>query len=233
MQLTPEQFARLSQWFDEAADLPLPDREVLIERVRQDQGDEMAEELARLLKANDGPTETMDRPLVQLPRLAGTGEPAAFREGEVILGRFRIVRALGRGWMGEVYEAQDQELGPVALKTIRRDLLGDRAVLRRFKQEVQLARQVTSPYVCRIHELFRLPEGGQHRVAAFLTMELLEGTTLAKRIEQGPLPWSEGEPIAIELCQGLEALHSVGLVHRDFKPANAMLARRGNLTQAV
>jgi hypothetical protein len=91
--------------------------------------------------------------------------------------------------MGEVYEAQDQELGPVALKTIRRDLLGDRAVLRRFKHEVQLARQVTSPYICRIHELFMLPDGGEHRVAAFLTMELLKGTTLAKRIEHGPLPW--------------------------------------------
>src|SRR5579863_2572183 len=67
----------------------------------------------------------------------------------------------------------------------------------------------------------------------FLTMELLEGTTLAKRIELGPLPWSEAEPISVELCQGLEALHAVGLVHRDFKPGNAMLAKRGSVTQAV
>jgi len=135
--------------------------------------------------------------------------------------------------MGEVYEAQGRELGPVAFKTIRHDQLGDPAVLRRFKREVQLARQVTSPYVCRIHELFMLPGEVPQRVAAFLTMELLEGTTLTRRIAQGPLPWSEAEPIAIELCQGLEALHAVGLVHRDFKPGNAMLARRGNATQAV
>jgi len=232
MEFTPQQFARLGQWFDVAVDLPLPAREALIERVRRDEGDEMADELARLLEAGDKPTETPTdtilQPLVQLPR-----ETTAFRAGELILGRFRIVRVLGRGGMGEVYEALDQELGPVALKTIRRDLLGDRGVLRRFKQEVQLARQVTSPYICRIHELFMLPDGGKHSVAAFLTMELLDGTTLAKRIEQGPLPWTEAEPIAIELCQGLEALHSVGLVHRDFKPANAMLAKRGNLTQAV
>jgi Tfp pilus assembly protein PilF len=232
MQLTPGQFARLSKWFDEAAGLPPSGREVLIERVRRDEGDEMALQLANLLNAHDRPTDTMDQPWVPLPPPAAD-EESAFREDEVILGRFRIVRLLGRGGMGEVYEAQDQELGPVALKTIRRDLLGDRAVLRRFKQEVQLAREVTSPNVCRIHELFMLPGPLQDRVAAFLTMELLKGMTLAKRIEQGPLPWSEAEPIAIELCQGLEALHTVGLVHRDFKPGNAMLARRGNVTQAV
>jgi Tfp pilus assembly protein PilF len=232
MQLTPEQFARLRQWFDEAVDLPPPECEAFVENIRRNEGDAMAEELARLLAASDKssgtPTDTISRALAP----AGYGETPAFREGEVVLGRFRIVRLLGRGGMGEVYEAYDQELGPVALKTIRRDMFGDPALLRRFKQEVQLARQVTSPYVCRIHELFMLPTDGP-RVAAFLTMELLEGTTLAKRIAQGLLPWSEAEPIAIELCQGLEALHAVGLVHRDFKPGNAMLARRGNVTKGV
>ncbi len=197
----------------------------------------MADELERLLAANgessDAPTGTMLQPVVRIPAPAIRGETPAFREGDVILHRFRIVRLLGRGGMGEVYEAHDQELGPVALKTIRRDMFGDHALLQRFKQEVQLARQVTSPYVCRIHELFMIPDDGPHRVAAFLTMELLEGTTLAKRIEQGPLPWNEAERIAIELCQGLEALHAAGLVHRDFKPGNAMLAKRGNVTQAV
>ncbi len=229
MQPTPEQLARLSQWLDEAVRLPLPDREALMERIRRDDGHAMADQLAALLQADNQPTGTMVEPLVY-PRPA---ESTAFRPGEVLLSRFRIVRALGRGGMGEVYEAQDQELGPVALKTIRRDLLGDRGVLLRFKQEVQLARQVTSPYICRIHELFMLPDDGQHHLAAFLTMELVDGPTLATRIEQGPLPWSEAEPIAMELCQGLEALHSMGLVHRDFKPANVMLAKRGNVTQAV
>jgi tetratricopeptide (TPR) repeat protein len=231
----PEQFARLNQWFNEAANLPDGEREALIERVRRGAGDEMADELARLLKAGAESTETMEQPLGRPLRPRPEPEKAsAFREGEVVLGRFRIVRLLGRGGMGEVFEAHDQLLGtPVALKTIRRDLLGDRGLLRRFNQEVQVARQVTSPYVCRIHEIFPLPGDEQHRAGAFLTMELLEGVTLAKRIERGPLAWSEAEPIALELCRGLEALHAVGLVHRDFKPGNAMLARRGNVTQAV
>jgi tetratricopeptide (TPR) repeat protein len=232
MDNTPEQSARLRQYFDEAVNLPQPEREALIERVRRDEGDEMADQLANMLKA-DEPTRTIDAPPGHLQRPAEPEEPRAFRDGEVILERFRIVRLLGRGGMGEVFEAHDQELGPVALKTVRRDLIGDRAVLRRFKQEVQLARQVSSPYVCRIHELFMLPADGQRRAGAFLTMELLAGVTLARRIEQGPLPWSEAEPIAIKLCQGLEALHALGLVHRDFKPANVMLTRRGDVTQGV
>jgi serine/threonine protein kinase len=133
-------------------------------------------------------------------------EPSAFRPGETVLDRFQIVRVLGRGGMGEVYEAQDRELGPVALKTIRQDHSGDGTALRRFKQEVQLARRVTSPYVCRIHELFMLPENAPNRVTTFLTMELLEGSTLAARMEQGPLPWIEAEPIAMEFMPGSRSI---------------------------
>jgi tetratricopeptide (TPR) repeat protein len=233
MDPTPEQSARLRQYFDEAVDLPPPEREALIERVRRDEGDEMADQLANMLMANE-PTHTIDAPPGHLPRPAEPKEPSAFREGEVVLGRFRIVRKLGEGGMGEVYEAHDLVLGAaVALKTVRRDLIGDRGLLRRFKWEVQHGKQVTSQYVCRIHELFTLPQNEPHSPVAFLTMELLEGTTLAKRIKHGPVPWSEAEPIAMELCQGLEAIHAAGLVHRDFKPGNAMLAKRKKATQAV
>src|ERR1035438_5381875 len=231
MELNPEQFARLSQWFDEAVDLPPLEREAFVEKIRRQEGDVTADELAQVLKAAEKPTDTIDLPPV--PPARGFEETHAFQQGDVILNRFLIVRLLGRGGMGEVYEALDQELGPVALKTIRRDMLGDYAALRRFKQEVQLARQVTSPHVCRIHELFMLSFGPPQRVAAFLTMELLNGTTLAKRIEQGPLPWSEAGPFAIEICQGLQALHEIGLVHRDFKPGNVMLATRGSAAKAV
>jgi eukaryotic-like serine/threonine-protein kinase len=82
MQPSPEQFARLSQWFEEAVDLPLADREALIERVRRDDGDEIANQLANLLKANDGPTGTLDQPFVQLTRRAASEEPTAFQEFE-------------------------------------------------------------------------------------------------------------------------------------------------------
>src|SRR5580698_4207557 len=133
MDNTPEQSARLRQYFDEAVDLPQPEREAVIERVRRDEGDEMADQLANMLNA-DEPTHTIDAPPGHLPRPAEPKEPSAFREGEVVLGRFRIVRKLGEGGMGEVYEAHDLVLGAaVALKTVRRDLIGDRGLLRRFK----------------------------------------------------------------------------------------------------
>ena len=233
MDLTPEQFARLSRWFDEALDLQADQRKAFVGKVRTEEDDRMADELQKLLDAHDRSTDTMDQPLLRLPQLEERDELPAFQKDEVILNRFRIVRVLGRGGMGEVYEAHDQELGPIALKTIRRDLLGDRAILRRFKHEVQMARRVTSPYVCRIHELFIPAGNAREQVRAFLTMELLDGITLAKRIQEGPLEWSEAQPIAIELCLGLDALHSMGLVHRDFKPGNAMLARRGKVKHAV
>ena len=101
-------------------------------------------------------TRTMDTPLVRFNNLFFSEAPS-FAPGELLLDRFRIVRFIGRGGMGEVYEAEDPQLGRIALKTIRTDLAGNPNVLARFRQEVQLARKVTSPNVCRIHDLFLLP----------------------------------------------------------------------------
>ncbi len=106
--------------------------------------------------------------------------------------------------------------------------------LLRFRQEVQLARMVTSPYVCRIHELFTLPSQGNRAGIAFLTMECLQGETLAERIgQQGPLPWRDAEAIALQLCEGLEAIHKAGVIHRDFKSRNIMLTMRNGAIRAV
>src|SRR5580698_10981524 len=88
------------------------------------------EQFARLKKAREEPTGTMIAPPKPGPRPAPPAEPSAFRQGETVLDRFQIVRVLGCGGMGEVYEAQDRELGPVALKTIRQDHSGDGTALR-------------------------------------------------------------------------------------------------------
>src|SRR5512135_2151404 len=91
-------------------------------------------------------------------------------------GRFRIVRFIARGGMGEVYEAEDKVLGErVALKTIRSDVADDERSMERFLREVHLSRRVTHPNVCRIFDVFH------HESLAFLTMELLPGETLADR----------------------------------------------------
>ncbi len=229
MNPTPEQRARLRRLIDHAQKLSPSSRAAFLEQVHAEEGEALAAQLEAMLKADDE-TSPYDGPLV-----APSGAPrqSAFHAGEIVLDRFQVVRLLGRGGMGEVYEALDQEMGRVALKTIRQDAHADRSMLRRFKQEVQLSRIVTSPNVCRVHELFTFPATGFQPVAAFLTMEFLEGGTLAERVNKGPLPWREAEFIALQLCDGLAAIHKAGVIHRDLKSRNIMLTTRAGALCAV
>ena len=140
-------------------------------------------------------------------------------EGEVLANRFRIVRFIARGGMGEVYEADDQVLRErVALKTIRPDVANDPRTMERFLREVHLARSVTHPNVARTFDVFH------HESLAFLTMELLAGHTLAERLsKQGRLSPEQALPLIEQMAAALGAAHEEGVVHRDFKSANVML----------
>jgi serine/threonine protein kinase len=229
--MTPEKWRRLNRLFEEALELAAEDRAAFVERVRGED-EYLGSELASLLRGHEQQTWSLDQPLMAR---AIFEESSVFAPGRTILARFQITRLLGRGGMGEVYQAMDLELGQVvAVKTIRPDIAGDPKMLERFHHEVQLARRIVSPYVCRIHELFVLPDGAGPRTSAFLTMEFLEGTTLADRIrDEGPLQWKEAEAIALGLCEGLQAIHLSGVVHRDLKSRNIMLTARNGTTQAV
>jgi len=156
-----------------------------------------------------------------------------FADGQLLLGRFRVVRLIGRGGMGEVYEAEDLELGRVALKTIRSNTGVGSQLLQRFRQEIQLARRVSHANVCKIYELFTLPESAGQPATAFLTMEFLEGETLADKLRAGPLPWQQAQRVALDLCAGLEAIHQTGIIHRDLKTRNIMLVEREGQPRAV
>jgi len=149
--------------------------------------------------------------------------PSSFAPGELVGGRFRIVRLLGRGGMGEVYEAEDILLSErVALKTIRPEIATDPKTLMRFRHEIQLARRITHANVCRIFDLQMHQKNGAP--VAFLTMELLAGETLAARLERGgALPKEEALTLARQIAAGLAAAHQCGVVHRDFKSGNVML----------
>ncbi len=150
----------------------------------------------------------------------------AFRAGDTINYRFRVVRFLGQGGMGEVYEADDLTLKTrVALKTVRSDFAGNQEVLERFRREILLARKVTHPNVCRLFDVGTRDERGLPRVV-FLTMELLDGETLSVRLARdGPFDTQRASPIVRQLASALDAAHAAGVVHRDFKTANVMLVR--------
>src|SRR5271170_759353 len=182
--MTPERWKRLETLFAAALELPREERAQFIAGQSMDDS-EMRKELEKLLEAHDAETGSLDKPIFDLHSLESPREQT-FADGTVLLGRFRIVRLLGAGGMGEVYEAIDTQLGRIALKTVIGDFTASPERLLRFRKEVQLARSVSNPHVVRIHELF-LTEGSD---AAFVTMEFLNGVTLADKIrESGPLPW--------------------------------------------
>ncbi len=156
---------------------------------------------------------------------------AGLSPGAVIAGRYRIESCLASGGMGRVYRAQDLDLDvPLALKTIRPKIASDPDVLRRFKQEVLLARSVTHPNVCRIYDLGRDETTG----VLFLTMEFLPGETLASRIRtRGVLPTETALALLRQMAEALDAAHRAGIVHRDFKSANVMLVPAPDGNRAV
>jgi tetratricopeptide (TPR) repeat protein len=179
-----------------------------------------------------------------VPPPAGAPEAAAgsagrtgqvFAAGEIVAGRYRVVRFLAQGGMGEVYEVEDLELRePAALKTVRPDAGADVLAVERFRREIQLARKVTHPNVCRIFDVSHHRQPGSGQAIIFLTMELLTGETLAERLRRGgPMAAAEALPIARQICAALAAAHQVGIVHRDLKPGNVVLVPARTGTRAV
>ena len=218
-----ERLRRISTLVDSTFDLSLKELRSFLDRECPDDPELRAEVERRVL----------DRSTITGLPIPGVRRAApALATGEVIAERYRITRLIGRGGMGEVYEAHDLLLKEdVALKTLRADLAGDEALLERFHKEISIARKVTHPNVCRIFEV------GIHRALAqpvlFFAMELLQGHTLADRIRAGQLPRDEAFPIAVQLAEGLQAAHRAGIVHADFKSANVILVTSPGGTRAV
>jgi serine/threonine-protein kinase len=153
-------------------------------------------------------------------------EPAGrFAPGQTLAGRYRIVTLLGKGGMGEVYRADDLRLGQsVALKFLPPRLAADTAWLARFHNEVRVARQVSHPNVCRVHDV------GEVEGQPFLSMEYVDGENLATLLKRiGRLPEDKAVELARQLCAGLAAAHERGVLHRDLKPQNVMIDGRGQV----
>jgi serine/threonine-protein kinase len=148
-----------------------------------------------------------------------------FLPGTVLARRYRIVGMLGKGGMGEVYRADDLELGQsVALKFLPQRFSQDPRSLERFRGEVRLARQVSHPNVCRVYDIAQIDDQW------FLSMEYVDGEDLSQLLTRiGRFPADRATELARQLCLGLNAAHEQGVLHRDLKPANIMIDGRGKL----
>ena len=148
-----------------------------------------------------------------------------FLPGRLVAGRYRIIALLGKGGMGEVYRADDLTLGQaVALKFLPDEAARDEGLLDRFRNEVRIARRVSHPNVCRVYDV------GDVDGQTFFTMEYVDGEDLASLLRRiGRLPPDKALDIARQLCAGLAAAHTKGVLHRDLKPANIMLDGRGQV----
>ena len=138
----------------------------------------------------------------------------------VRLGPYRDRRAARRRRHGQVYKARDTRLDrSVAIKILQPPLAHDPQFRERFDREARVISQLEHPHICPLYDV------GAHEGVSYLVMQLLDGDTLAARLQRGPLPLSQALEVAIQIADALSAAHRAGIVHRDLKPGNIMLTK--------
>jgi len=150
--------------------------------------------------------------------------PETSISGTIFAGRYKVVEELGRGGMGRVYRAYDNQLREeVALKIIKPEVASEKKALERFSNELKLARKIIHRNVCRLYELM------EYQGVRFISMEYVHGEDLKSFIKRARrLDIGAAVAIAIQLCEGLAEAHRLGVVHRDLKPSNIMIDNEGS-----
>ena len=216
-----EQWEEIKRIFDSAVKLSLSDRDGYLASACSGKPD-VLETVSELLQAHDQASGFLNEESAK-PAL-----PAVFEVGQLVAERFRIVRLISRGGMGEVYETFDERLSVLlALKTLRPEYAGDVDALERFRREIRVTRDISHPSLCRVYELVEHREtagAGGGRIITCLTMQLMAGENLQQYVgKSGRLSPNSALPLIKEIAGAVGVLHENGIVHRDLKPSNVMI----------
>src|SRR5437667_2405341 len=137
-------------------------------------------------------------------------------------GPYEISSPLGAGGMGEVYRARDTRLGrDVAIKVLPQHLSSDPDLKARFEREARAISALSHPHICHLYDI------GSQEGTDFIVMGLLDGESLADRLQRGAMPLKQALDVGIQIAEALEKAHRQGIVHRDLKPGNVMLTKSG------
>jgi serine/threonine protein kinase len=144
------------------------------------------------------------------------------------LGPYQIVKSIGAGGMGEVWQARDARLDRnVAIKILPRGLAHNAGLLERFEREAKAISSLNHPHICTLHDVGQTTLDGQPEATHYLVMELIDGESLGDLLKKGPLPLQQVLEYGWQIASALDAAHRQGIIHRDLKPDNVMLTRAG------
>src|ERR1043166_4891398 len=224
--MTPEQWQQINDLYHASLEREPAERNAFVAEACGDD-DQLRREVESLIASHEQADNFIEQPVFDaVARLLTTDRPELLAGRHI--GHYEILAKLGSGGMGEVYLAQDTNLGrQVAIKILCDRFTSEKDRVRRFQQEARSASALNVPNIVTIHEI------GEVENRHYIATEFIDGPTLREIITRGPMAFAEVLDVAIQVTKALAAAHESGIVHRDIKPENIMVRSRDHLVKVL